>query len=207
LTVWKGVEKKGNDAMTVDSKTPGDASRYRSYAELEQALQALPSAPESKGQIALLMRRAEGGQREIVSAIALVPDGGLPGDAWGRAAERNPDAQITAMQRDVAELIANGQPLTLFGDNLILDLDLSARNLPPGSRLRAGGAILEVTPKPHTGCSKFQSRFGADALRFISKADLRRRNLRGIYLRVVQGGEVRRGDAVEVIFRAARRDS
>jgi len=107
------------------------------------------------------------------------------------------------MQTDVAELIANGQPLTLFGDNLFLDLDLSATNLPPGSLVRIGGATMEVTPKPHNGCQKFRARFGSEALRFVSKPDLRRRNLRGIYMRVVQRGEVAAGDPVEVITRAA----
>jgi MOSC domain-containing protein YiiM len=105
------------------------------------------------------------------------------------------------MQRDVAELIANGQPLTLFGDNLFLDLDLSVSNLPTGSRVHVGGATLEVTPKPHNGCKKFHARFGPDALRFVSKPDLRHRNLRGIYMRVVQPGEAAPGDPVEVIAR------
>jgi len=107
------------------------------------------------------------------------------------------------MQVDVAGLIANGQPLTLFGDNLFLDLDLSAANLPAGSRVRVGGATLEVTPKPHNGCRKFHARFGPEALRFVSKPDLRPRNFRGIYMRVVEPGEVALGDAVEVLARAA----
>jgi len=67
----------------------------------------------------------------------------------------NGDAQISVMQREVAELIANGQPLTLFGDNLFVEIDLSVRSLPPGSRVRIGTAILEVTPKAHNGCRKF----------------------------------------------------
>lgn len=75
------------------------------------------------------------------------------------------------------------------------------RNLPPGSRLRVGGATLEVTPKPHNGCRKFRARFGDDALRFVSLPELRPRNLRGIYMRVVDGGEVAPGDAVDVISR------
>jgi MOSC domain-containing protein YiiM len=111
----------------------------------------------------------------------------------------DPDAQLAVMQRDVAELIANGQPLTLFGDNLFLDLDLSAENLPAGSRVRAGTALLAVTPKPHDGCRKFRARFGNDALRFVSKGELRHRNLRGIYMRVVEAGELGVGDAVELV--------
>jgi MOSC domain-containing protein YiiM len=111
------------------------------------------------------------------------------------------------MEADVAKLIANGQPLTLFGDNLFLELDLSSDNLPPGSRLRAGSAVLEVTPKPHNGCRKFRERFGDDALHFVSRADLRPRNLRGIYLRVVEEGAAAPGDLVEVTSRGSSREA
>jgi MOSC domain-containing protein YiiM len=135
----------------------------------------------------------------------MTPDGGVPGDAWGQSEAPNPEAQLAVMQTDVADLIANGQPLMLFGDNLFLALDLSDENVPPGSRLRAGGATLEVTPKPHNGCRKFQARFGDGALRFVSKPDLRRRNLRGVYMRVVEGGDVAPGDPVEVIARGTPR--
>ena len=79
------------------------------------------------------------------------------------------------MRHDVAALIANGQPLTLFGDNLFVDLDISTANLPSGTRLRVGEALVEVTPKPHNGCSKFEGRFGADALRFVAPAPTRPR--------------------------------
>jgi MOSC domain-containing protein YiiM len=131
----------------------------------------------------------------------VTPEAGVPGDAWGRQPRRDPEAQLAVMQRDVAELIANGQPLALFGDNLFLDLDLSRESLPPGSRVRAGQAILQVSAVPHNGCRKFRSRFGDAALRFVSRQDLRPRNLRGIYMQVVEAGEIGPGDDVEVIFR------
>jgi MOSC domain-containing protein YiiM len=107
------------------------------------------------------------------------------------------------MQIGVAELIANGQPLELFGDNLFLDLDLSKDNLPPGAQLRIGGATLVVTPKAHNGCKKFLARFGEDALRFVSDPADRPRNLRGIYLRVIAPGDIQVGDRVEVLARGA----
>src|SRR5437764_694564 len=80
---------------------------------------------------------------------------GLPGDAWTRLEARSPEGALTMLRLDFATLLANGQPLTLSGDNLLVDLDLSIENLPAGSRLRAGAAVLEVTPKPHRGCAKF----------------------------------------------------
>ena len=113
----------------------------------------------------------------------------------------DPEAALTVMQVDVAELVANGQPLTVFGDNVFLELDLSADNLPTGSRVRIGRATLEVTAKPHNGCRKFAARFGHDALRLVNRAELRHRNLRGIYMRVVEAGHVAVGDPVEVLFR------
>jgi MOSC domain-containing protein YiiM len=112
---------------------------------------------------------------------------------------------IAVMERKVAELIANGQPLILFGDCLILDLDLSTQNLPPGSRVRVGGAVLEVTPMPHNGCQKFRARFGQDALRFVVMRELRHNNLRGTYMRVLEGGEFSVSDPVEVISRRTPR--
>ncbi len=185
----------------IDSNSTGNPETFRTLEELENRLSALPAAPQNSGRVALLVRKVDGGVRETPDHIHAGVETGFPGDAWGRGAERKPEAQLAVMQRDVAELIANSQPLTLFGDNLILELDLSAANLPIGSRVRAGSAMLEVTPMPHNGCGKFQNRFGEDARTFVSKPELRHRNLRGIYLRVVKAGEVRVNDIVEVVAR------
>ena len=91
-----------------------------------------------------------------------------------------------------------------MGDNLFVDLDLSAANLPIGSRLRIGDALVTVTPKAHNGCKKYLARFGADALRFVNEKELRHRNLRGIFLRVTAAGEVKVGDPIVVLERAPR---
>jgi len=189
--------------MIVNSASVGEPMCFRRLEDLVSALRALPPAPTDLGRVTLLVRRQDGGRRETLDRIRLTPDEGVPGDAWGRREDRCADGQIAVMQADVATLIANGQPLTLFGDNLFLQLDLSAENLPQGSRVRVGRALLEVTPKAHNGCRKFRARFGDDALAFVSRSDLRHRNLRGIYLRVLEQGEVSPGDAVEVLRRCA----
>jgi MOSC domain-containing protein YiiM len=107
------------------------------------------------------------------------------------------------MRRDIAELIANGQPLTVFGDNLLVDFDLSAANLPPGSRLCVGEAVVEVTPKPHNGCEKFRGRFGGDALRFVAAPATRDQNRRGIYWKIVVAGEVETGATIRLLSRGS----
>lgn len=180
----------------------GDPARHRSLAGLEEALRALPNAPRDAGRIALIVRRRPDGVRETPERVVLTPEAGVPGDGWSRRPPRDPEAQLAVMRRDVAELLANGQPLTLFGDNLLVDLDISAANLPDGTRLRVGEALVVVTPKPHDGCRKFHARFGGDALRFVQTPATRGLNLRGIYWKVVAPGAAAMGDRIEVLARA-----
>jgi len=191
----------------IDSQSLGDPTRHLSLAHLERALAQRPGAPADDGRVTLIVRRGAGGRRESLDRVDLRCNAGVPGDAWSRRGVPNPDAQIAVIQQGVAELIANGQPLVLFGDNLLLDLDLSRENLPLGTRLRVGAATVLVTPKAHNGCHKFQARFGSDALRFVSKPELRHRNLRGIYLRVIDDGPVMVGDRVAVLMRPLPSDS
>jgi MOSC domain-containing protein YiiM len=179
----------------------GDASRHRPLAELEAGLLALPSAPRDRGRLAMIVRRRPDGVRELPERVRLTPEEGVPGDGWSRRPPRDPEAQLAVMRRDVALLIAHGQALGLFGDNLFVELDLSEANLPAGSRLRIGEALVEVTAKPHNGCRKFHGRFGTDALRFVKAQPTRSQNLRGVYWKVALAGEVRVGSRIEVVSR------
>jgi hypothetical protein len=182
----------------------GDASCHRALAELVAGLRALAAALTDAGRLALIVKRRPAGRRELPERLRLSPEDGVPGDGWSRRPPRDPEAQLAVMRRDVAELVANGQPLATFGDNLFVDLDLSARNLPAGTRLRVGEAQVEVTPKPHNGCRKFQRRFGADALQFVQAPATRDQNLRGVYWKVVVAGLARVGDPIEVLARPER---
>jgi len=179
----------------------GDVARHLVFDALAAGLRALADAPRHIGTLALIVRRLADGGRETPERVRLTPEEGVPGDGWNRRPPRSADAQLAVMRRDVAALIANGQPLTLFGDNLFVDLDLSTANLPTGARLRVGAAVVEVTPKPHNGCSKFEGRFGADALRFVGPGPERPLNLRGIYWKVLETGEVALGSSISVISR------
>ena len=179
----------------------GDMSRHLPLSDLESRLRAFSPLPKDSGRLAVIVRRHLDGSRETPEQLRLSPEDGVPGDSWGRDPKRMLDAQIAVMQRDVAELIANGQPLTLFGDSLFVEFDLYTANLPIGSRLRVGEAVVEVTPMPHNGCSKFKARFGGDALFFVNAKPTRHLNLRGIYWKVIEAGEVRVGSPIAVMAR------
>ena len=104
------------------------------------------------------------------------------------------------MNSRAADLVAGGRDRWhIAGDQLFVDLDLGRENLPPGTRLAIGTAVLEVSVKPHTGCAKFSGRFGADALRLVSSALGQELCLRGINTKVVQSGVIRVGNAVRKV--------
>jgi hypothetical protein len=107
----------------------------------------------------------------------------------------HPDMQLNIMNSRVIALVAGARERwPLAGDQLYIDLDLSDDNLPPGTRLVLGRAVIEVTRQPHTGCHKFLARFGAGALKFVNSPAGRKHHLRGINAKVVQPGVIRLGD-------------
>ena len=180
----------------------GDARCHLSMEAIETGYAAL-DAPRDAGTLRGILCRTEAGARETPDHVELSVDEGVPGDAWNWRSSRKPEMQLAVIRADVAELLGGGQPYSLFGDNLYVELDLSAENLPPGSRLQVGEAEVEVTPEPHDGCLKFRQRFGADALRFVSEKARRSENRRGIYWKVVRSGTARCGDPIRVLSRAA----
>ncbi len=192
-----------NEVTTRIEEARGEPARHLTTTQLEEGFRALPPAPKDIGQLTLIVRRPTKDAREVLLRARLSPEAGLPGDNWSQKPSPDPTAQLTVMQTSVAELVANGQSLALFGDNLFVDLDLSVANLPLGSRLRVGGAVVEVTPMPHDGCSKFNARFGNNALRFVNTKPTRHLNLRGIYWRVIEAGDIEVGSPIQVLSRPA----
>ena len=180
---------------------------------LERGLAEIRRSPTGAGTVELIVRRPAEDRREVIAEAELDPVEGLVGDGWrarGSSAtddgSPHPDMQLTLMNARVAALVTqapDGWPLA--GDQLYVDLDLSVANLPPGTRLHVGAAVIEVTAEPHRGCGKFARRFGVDALRFVNSATGRELNLRGINTRIVSGGTVRAGDAIRTATGAAVR--
>jgi len=173
-----------------------DAVRHLTLAELEAGLDAIRSSPRDAGTIEMIVRRPASGEREVLTVGRLEPSAGLVGDRWGARTPRQGDSLTLMSSRVVALLAQERARWPLAGDQLYVDLDLSGTNLPPGTRLAAGTAVIEVSAEPHTGCSKFRERYGIDAVRFVGSPVGKDLQLRGINANVVVAGDVQVGDLV-----------
>jgi MOSC domain-containing protein YiiM len=172
---------------------------HATKGELESGLDHVRAAPKDVGVLSMIVRRPAVGARDILDEGELNALEGLAGDSWRHrhGAEPDPDTQLNIMCVRSIEVIARDRSRwALAGDQLFVDFDLSKENLPAGSRLTIGSAVVEVSEEPHTGCAKFVARFGVDAQKFVNSPIGRALNLRGINARVVQSGIIRVGDPV-----------
>ena len=184
-----------------------ETATHVSMTELEAGLDYVRQAPDDQGVLKMIVRRPRVDEREIVNEAELNLEEGLVGDTWKiRGSKAMPDgsanihAQVTLMSSRMIALLAQDEARwALAGDQLFADLNLSDDNLPPGTRLAIGSAILEVSAQPHTGCAKFSQRFGVEAHKFVNSPEGKRLHLRGINTRIVQAGMIRVGDAVRKI--------
>ncbi|HKU76773.1 MAG TPA: hypothetical protein VJR02_22880 [Pyrinomonadaceae bacterium] len=181
--------------------------KHLTMQELEAALDHLRQAPKNDGVVQLIVCRPEEDQREEMNEAELDPAKGLIGDNWILRGSRrtvdgspHPDMQINIMNARVTALVAQEKERwSLAGDQLYIDMDLSKENLPAGSRIQVGSAVLEVSPQPHTGCHKFVARFGLDAMKFVNSEVGKELCLRGINAKVVQAGTVKVGQTAKKI--------
>lgn len=178
--------------------------RHLTTTELEGAFANMEPSPVDDGTLELIIRRPAIGRREVLETGELDLAVGLVGDTWNiRTSTRTPDGsphpdmQINVMNSRVIAMIAGEKTRWgLAGDQLYVDFDISAENVPPGTQLAIGSAIIEVTAQPHTGCIKFVQRFGVDAMKFVNSPLGRRLHLRGINARVVVPGRIQTGDRI-----------
>ncbi|MBA3765437.1 MAG: MOSC domain-containing protein [Acidobacteria bacterium] len=174
---------------------------HLTIAELEAGVDEIRRSPKDQGVLELIVRRPASGEREVLEECELHPLEGLVGDSWKtRASSRtsdgspHPDMQLNIMNTRAIALVAQDKDRwQLAGDQLFIDLDLSDENLPVGTRLALGSAVIEVTAQPHNGCKKFVARFGLDAMKFVNSPVGKQLHLRGINARVVQPGVIRVG--------------
>ena len=172
--------------------------------ELELGLQNIGESPKSEGIVELIVRRPETLGRELLEIGELDVAEGLVGDNWkARGSKSTPDGlahpemQLTLMNSRVIQLISQDRDRWhMAGDQFFVDMDLSQENLPAGTQIAMGSAIVEVTPVPHTGCKKFIERFGVDAMKFVNSPLGKKHNLRGVNAKVIQSGSVRTDERI-----------
>lgn len=187
--------------------TPELIPKHLTTEELEAGLDEIRRAPKDDGVLELIVRRPGVNDREVLTEGELDLNEGLVGDSWKRRRSSstpdgspNPLMQLNVMNARVIALVAQVKSRwQMAGDQLFLDLDLSAENLPAGTRLSLGSAVIEVTPPPHLGCQKFVARFGLDATKFVNSPLGKQLHLRGINAKVVQAGVIRVGDVARKI--------
>ena len=180
---------------------------YRTPEELEAGLDDIRRSPRDEGRVELIVRRPAEGERDVLEEATLDPAHGVVGDMWHVRPSRmtpdgspHPEMQLNVMNARVAALVAvDPDRRPLAGDQLYVDLDISHENLPPGTQLALGSAVIEITEPPHLGCRKFTTRFGLAAHRFVNSPAGRELRLRGVNAKVVVAGEVRRGDVVKKV--------
>ena len=173
--------------------------------ELEAGLEEALTSPADEGIVNLIVCRPDVGQREILQSAEFSLEIGLVGDNWSKKSYSkspdggpHPEMQVTMINSRVLGLITAGDSsrMAVPGDQLVVDFDISRENIPPGTRLNIGSAVIEVTEEPHTGCSQFVGWFGADAMRFVNSSRGRELCLRGINSKVVQSGVISQGDKI-----------
>jgi hypothetical protein len=181
--------------------------KHLTMTELEAGLDEIRQSPKDEGVLELIVRRPRTGKREILEEAELDLAEGLVGDNWRTRGSSltldgssHPDTQLNIMNSRVIALVAQQKDRwQLAGDQLFIAMDLSAANLPPGTQLALGSALIEVTAQPHTGCKKFVQRFGLDAMKFVNSSVGRQLHLRGINAKVVRPGMIRVGDVAKKI--------
>lgn len=176
--------------------------QHLTAGQLDDGVDEFRRSPDDLGIVEMIVRRPAVDEREVLDEAELVVGQGLVGDSYLERGSSSSDgaahaeAQLNVMNSRAIDLVAAGDRArwALAGDQFFVDLDLSVENLPVGTRLAVGTAVIEVAAKPHNGCAKFAARFGQEAVRWVNRDKHQRR--RGLNAMVVEPGTVRTGDPV-----------
>jgi MOSC domain-containing protein YiiM len=160
----------------------------------------LPRSPRDVGRVCRCVLRTGPGQRATPERVEVAPGEGVLGDAWKHHEHSLPGNEVALINVNVINSLADGDPTRtpLSGDNFHVDLDLSEDNLPTGTRLHVGEAVLLVSDTPHRPCLKFVRRFGTTAAKRVARANRRGRRGRGVVCTVERGGAIAVGDEIRV---------
>jgi MOSC domain-containing protein YiiM len=162
--------------------------------------EALPRSPRDLGRVQGCVVRTGRGVRETPSALRVVEGAGVVGDLWSTHPHSAPGNQVSLINVHVLRSLCDGDEsrMPLSGDNLHVDLELSEANLPVGTLLAIGTALLRVSPVPHRPCGSFVKRYGATAAKKVARATRIGRRGRGVLCEVVRGGVIANGDEIRV---------
>ncbi len=138
--------------------------------------------------VAVCTSERKGTQKTEVPSIKLVPEWGIEGDAhagkWHRQVSLLALEKIEAFREKGADV-----DFGAFGENIIVE-GFDLRKLPVGTRFRIGDALLELTQigkECHTHCAIYHQ---------VGDCIMPRE---GVFTIVLEGGEVKAGDTVEMI--------
>mgnify|MGYP002732955237 CR=1 FL=1 len=143
--------------------------------------------------LAVCLSEKKGVQKTDVGRARLIENFGMEGDAHAGNWHR----QVSLLDADkIAAFNAKGADAAYgaFGENIVAAMDF--RSLPVGTLLRAGDALLEITQigkACHNGCAIFEKMGDCIMPR------------EGVFARVLKGGEIKVGDAFELVPREGKR--
>lgn len=175
--------------------------------DLARALPHVLDAPRDDAPVEILCFRPGFNQRTFPPRLTLTRAGGIPGERWlTRPWMRLPDGapdpriQVSILPRRVMDAVWLDRDRTPHpGDTIVCDLVMTEENLPAGSLLSIGGAVVRVSDVFNDGCVKWKVRYGRPAKDWITAPGHPPLRLRGILCSVEKDGEVALGDRIRRI--------
>lgn len=178
---------------------------FKTIDELNAELPHIREAPKDAGEIHKLCYRPGFRKREFVDELSLSVADGVKGDRWKeygwlKLPDGSPDPriQVCILPKRVLDCVwQEGSEVEYPGDTMIVDMDMSEANLPTGTQLQVGSAVIEVSDVFNDACTKWSARYGKEARQWINIPDNLPLRLRGILCLVVKDGDVKISDRLQ----------